>query len=139
MLLDLKLFRLDLTMKNTRAQLIALKTFLEDKRVDGVISMMSPEKRNLALKSVKQELSIYERQIQNISKLAMQIKQVYLRVGLFDSVYMHEEELRSELVNALDQESEWLVKQSRLSVARLSSLEQAHKIIDDFQIAQCNW
>ena len=134
MLLDLKLFRLDLTMKNTRAQLIALKTFLEDKRVDGVISMMSPEKRNLALKSVKQELSIYERQVQSISKLAMQIKQVYLRVGLFDSVYMHEEELRSQLVNTLDQESEWLVKQSRLSVTRLSSLEQAHKIIDDFQV-----
>ena len=134
MLLDLKLYRLDITMKNTRAQLIALKTFLEDKRVDGVISMMSPQKRELSLNSVKQELSIYRRQIERIAKITSDIKQVYLRIGLFDSVYMHEEELRSKLVDALDQESEWLVKQSRLSIAQLSSLEQAHKVIDDFQI-----
>ena len=134
MLLDLKLFRLDMTMKNTRAQLIALKTFLEDKRVDGVISMISPQKRNLALKSVNQELAVYEQQIKQIDQITNNIKQVYLRIGLFDSVYMHEEELRSKLVNALDQESEWLVKQSRLSIAQLSSLEQAHKVIDDFQV-----
>lgn len=133
MLLDLKLYRLEMVMKNTRAQLIAMKIYLQDESIDEVTGGIGPQKRASALKSVSNELKTYERHRIRIKALTEDIKKVYLRVGLFDSVYIQEEELRGQLATTLDQESEWLVKRGLLPVERLSEFERAHKIVDDFQ------
>ena len=133
MLLDLKLYKLKRGLKNLRAQLIALKTYLQNAKPDEIVGVLSPRDRASALKSVNKELAVYDQHIQKINAITDSIKKIYLRVGLFDEVFIHEEEIRGQYSSALDQETEWLLTQGKIPISRLSDFERAHNIIDDFQ------
>ena len=130
---DLKLYRLRMSLKHQRAQLIALKTYLESAKLDEVVGVLSPQQRASALKGVKSELEACEAQKTKIERLSEKIKRTHLRVGLFDEAFMIEERQRAQLIRALDQESEWLNTQGLFPTERLTELSRAHQIIRDFQ------
>ena len=133
MLSDLKLFRLRVGLKHQRAQLIALKRYLESARPDEIVGVLSPKQRASALKNVDQELSVFDSQVARLETISDKIKRAYLRIGLFDEAFMIEEQLRVQLARALDKESEWLSAQGRFPTDQLSELARAHKVIEDFQ------
>lgn len=133
MLQDLKLFRLGVSLKNKRAQLIALKSYLENAQPDEIVGALGPKERASALKSVKQELEEHDVQLKKLEEISDEIKQTYLHIGLFDEVYLREEAMRRDYFKAIDRESEWLNGQGLFSVEQLDELVRAHKTLDDFQ------
>jgi tetratricopeptide (TPR) repeat protein len=133
MLSDLKIFRLRVGLKHQRAQLIALKRYLESARPDEIVGILSPQQRLSALKNVDRELKVFDAQVTRLESISDKIKRTYLRIGLFDEAFMIEERMRVKLAQALDQESEWLNSNGRFPTNQLTELDRAHKVIVDFQ------
>lgn len=131
--LDLRLFRLSLILKNSRAQLIGTQLYLEDDRADAPGVSLNLQKTSNALSMTKSQLDDYRKQKKRLKELSEQIKRVFLRVGLFDEVYIKEEDLRRAYAKALQQESEWLAGRGLLPITQLNELIRGHQMIDDFQ------
>ena len=133
MLTDLELFRLSVSLKHKRAQLMGLKTYLENADPDEIVGALGPRERASALDNVRRELSEHEKQLAKLDALSREIKRTHLHVGLFDAVFLKEESIRSAYAEAINRESEWLSTQGRFPVDRLTELSRAHTVIDDFQ------
>ena len=132
--LDLKLFRQGLILKYNHSQLIGAKIYLEDNSPDVINGILKPEQRTKAIDMTIAQLAEHDQLVVKINALSEKIKKVYYRVGLFDEVYIQEEELRGAYASALEEESEWLVTQGGMDTRDLNAFNRGHQIIDDFQI-----